>query len=239
MLAEDRWAEISGHPLPSVEARIRTGYDVLGAVPVKTAKDHLLIGPELAGTLMTVEEFDAARDWEEGYRYELIHGVLVVTPPPSAGERGPNDLLGHLLREYQENHPRGSSLDSTLTEHTVATPRSRRRADRVVWVGLGRRPDVRRDTPAVVIEFVSSRRRDRLRDYETKREEYREAGVAEYWIVDRFRRRLTAVRYSSSPSELVVGEKQTYTTELLPGFELPLERLLAEADWLTREEMDA
>ena len=34
-------------------------------------------GPDAAGTLMTPREFDRA-DFRDGWRYELIHGVLVV-----------------------------------------------------------------------------------------------------------------------------------------------------------------
>lgn len=34
------------------------------------------------GMLMTPEEFDAATDFDELYSYELIHGVLIVSPPP-------------------------------------------------------------------------------------------------------------------------------------------------------------
>ena len=56
-------------------------------------QDYLIIGPELAGTYMKSDEFDAAEDWDDGYRYELINGVLIVTPPPGEGECGPNDLL--------------------------------------------------------------------------------------------------------------------------------------------------
>lgn len=182
---------------------------------------------------MSAEEFDAAEEWEEGYRYELINGVFVVTPPPSEGERGPNDVLGYLLWTYKEHHAQGAALNYTLTEQTIATPRNRRRIDRVVWAGLGRLPHVRRDPPTIAIEFVSSRRRDRVRDYEAKREEYGEAGIAEYWIVDRFRRRMRVVCYTGGRStEIIVAEGETYRTHLLPGFELPLARLLREADEL-------
>src|SRR5262249_14009392 len=40
-----------------------------------------VVGPAMAGTLMSPEEFDAIEDWSEGYVFELIHGVLVVSPP--------------------------------------------------------------------------------------------------------------------------------------------------------------
>src|SRR5947209_6939930 len=96
------------------------------------------IGPSMAGTLMTPEEFDVTRHWEEGYVYELINEVLVVTPPPGIEERGPNDFLGFLLRDYQLRHALGKALDYTVTEHTIRTGKNRRRADRVIWAGLGR-----------------------------------------------------------------------------------------------------
>jgi Uma2 family endonuclease len=187
--------------------------------------------PELAGTLMTPEEFDAVTDYEEGYVYELIHGVLVVNPIPLAAETGPNERLGVLLYLYQVDHP--GVIDLTLPQQYVHTTTGRRIADRLIWAGLGRAPDRRRDTPTVAVEFVSRARRDRRRDYVEKRREYLEAGVTEYWIIDRFRRMLTAVRPGpDGPRDEVVAEGATFTTPLLPEFELPLAELLAVADRL-------
>jgi Uma2 family endonuclease len=108
---------------------------------------------------------------------------------------------------------------------------SRRRADRVIWVGLGRVPDIHKDVPAIVVEFVSNRKRDRVRDYEEKRREYLAIGVSEYWIIDRFKRTLTVVRNApGQPSEIVVQAEETYQSPLLPGFDLPLKQLLKLAD---------
>ena len=60
-----------------------------------------------------------------------------------------------------------------------------------------------------------------------------EAGIAEYWIIDRFRRSMTVYRQpTEAVSKLVVEQGEVYTTPLLPGFELPLSRLLAEAEML-------
>ena len=102
----------------------------------------------------------------------------------------------------------------------------------MVWVGLGRLPDPKLDPPAIAIEFVSKSRRDRKRDYEVKRIEYRDVGVAEYWIIDRFSRTMTVSFVDGS--ERIVAENETYRTRLLPGFELPLQKLMAIADrWKT------
>ena len=203
------------------------------------AYEPLVLGPELAGTYMTPEEFDAVDDADENFVYELINGVLIVTPPPSEGERGPNELMAQLLRNYQDVHPNGGSLSYTLGEHTIRTRHSRRRADRVIWAGLGRTPNVRRDVPAIAIEFVSAGRRNRTRDFEHKRDEYLEAGVQEYWVLDRFHRQMTVFRREGqSFSQAIVREPEIYATPLLPGFELSLAQILAEADKLSAAQTD-
>jgi Uma2 family endonuclease len=191
------------------------------------------LGPRAAGTLMTPEEFDATPegDWVKHYRYELINGVLVVTPPPGIGERDPNEELGHLLRTYRDSHPHGGALDATAPEQTLPFGGHRRRADRVIWAGFGRLPDPDKDTPTIIVELVSKRRRDMLRDYEQKRDQYLAAGVREYWVIDRFRRLMTVYRPGAfGPTYQVVTEAQNYETDLLPGFVLPLARLLSQAD---------
>ena len=81
---------------------------------------RLPLGPDSSGACLTPAEFDAA-EFEEGWRYELIHGVLVVSPPPLRKERDPNDELGYWLRRYQESHPQGRAMDATLPEETVVT----------------------------------------------------------------------------------------------------------------------
>jgi Uma2 family endonuclease len=197
--------------------------------------EKLVLVPELAGTLMTTEEFDSAEGGEEPYVYELINGVLIVTPPPDIAERAPNDRLGQWLWNYRDQHPQGSALDYTVTEHTIRTRRNRRRADRVIWAGLGRLPDPLVDVPTIAIEYVSPGRRSRKRDYETKRAEYAEIRIEEYWIIDRFARTLTVFRREGRRYvERVFHERDVYKTPRLPGFELHLARLFAEADLFRR-----
>ncbi len=186
------------------------------------------LGPESNGMLMTPEEFDAVDDCEEGYRYELINGIVVVNPPPSIIERSPNDLLGHLIRSYQDFHPNGSCVDETASEQTIRCGRNRRRCDRAIWIGLGRPPDENTDVPQIAIEMPGKRARDRHRDYVVKRQEYADAGVEEYWIVDFHQRRFTVCR--SNGDMVVLGPADIYRTDRMPGFELPLERLFGAAN---------
>jgi Uma2 family endonuclease len=193
------------------------------------------LGPRDAGVPMTLDEFDAA-EFERGSRYELIHGVLIVTPPPLEEERDSNEELGHWLRKYQESHPDGKALNLTLPEQNLRTKTQNRRCDRAIWAGLGRRPRTRgtvkdRDVPAIVVEFPSSRPADQRRDYEEKRIEYRDFGVSEYWIIDRFSRMLTVYSWRGQRwVKKTYSEDEIYSTPLLPGFTLPLAQLFALTD---------
>lgn len=187
-----------------------------------------VFGPESNGLLMTPEEFDAIEEFDEGYSYELIRGVVIVSPSVLPVERGPNGYLGYLLLNYRERHPLGAALDATLSEHTIRTATSRRRADRVIWAGLGRTPDWRKDVPTIAIEFASAGRRNRDRDYLEKRDEYLAVGIVEYWVFDRFRNTLTCFRAGGDP--IITPKDGSWRTPLLPGFELPMARLLEEAD---------
>jgi Uma2 family endonuclease len=181
-----------------------------------------------AGLRMSVAEFESMLDFEDGYRFELIHGVVIVTPPASDAEAHPNDILGHLIWSYKESHPSGKCLDGTMFEREVKTSAGIRRVDRAIWIGLGRAPNSRQDVPTIIIDFVSPGKVGFFRDYEEKRDEYLELGCREYWVIDRFRRTMTV--FGPANQEHVVLEPQTYSTPLLPGFELPLKRLLLAAD---------
>jgi Uma2 family endonuclease len=195
------------------------------------AEVEVVLGPDSNGIMMTPEEFDAVEDYDENYTYELVQGVVVVNPIPLAEETGPNELLGYFLIHYKEAHPQGAALDGTLPQQYVRTRKSRRLADRLIWTGLGRVPNRRRDLPTIAVELVSAGRRNRQRDYVDKRREYLEAGIPEYWIIDRFQRTLTVVHNRpGGPQEQVIAEHETYQSAFLPGFELPLARLLAAAD---------
>ena len=62
----------------------------MNPLPIDTIAPAVL-GPESAGMLLTPEEFDAVTDYDDQFRYELIRGVLVVTPIPAEAEAAPND----------------------------------------------------------------------------------------------------------------------------------------------------
>jgi Uma2 family endonuclease len=206
----------------------------------RPSEPEYLFGIESAGILMTPGEFDDAdfEDFDPGWDYELINEVLVVSPIPLRQETDPNDELGRLLRNYQEFHPEGKALDKTLPEQYIRCGRNRRKTDRAIWAGLGRLPR-QTENPTIAVEFVSRRKRDRVRDYETKCKEYQKAKVQEYWIIDRFQKIMTAhILENGKYRKKVVHARQTYRTQLLPGFDLPIAKLFQMADQWDRQESE-
>jgi Uma2 family endonuclease len=184
--------------------------------------------PDMAGMRLTPEEFDASSG-TRGHRYELISGVLVVTPMPGMRELDPNDQLGFLLRLYRETNPQGHRLDLTVPEFTIQLGDNRRRPDRALWIGLGRMPH-EDEMPSILVEFVSKGRQAAHRDYDEKREEYAVSGASEYWIFDSFRSRLTVWQFEGETRRSTVfGPDGVYESPLLPGFKLPVGDLLALA----------
>ncbi len=117
-----------------------------------------------------------------------------------------------------------------MPEEEIRTTQNRRRVDRAIWAGLGRDPE-EAEAPTIAVEFVSKGKINQERDYIAKRAEFREIGLREYWVVDRFRRCLTVYRFGGEKDEeLHIPADKTYETPLLPGFVLELKRLLAVAD---------
>ena len=192
------------------------------------------IGPRSAGVSMTPEEFDATPEWawDDRYRYELINGVLVVTPPVSDAEADPNDDLGYLLRLYKETHPQGHALDATMPERTVPATPQRRRCDRAIWAGFGRLPDTR-DRHPHDRRSNSSRSSDarclpRLRAETRRIHRRRRARVLDHRPLSADHDRLSARAVRAGLPDRHRGIRDL-PDEVLPGFELPLARLLVRS----------
>ena len=137
----------------------------------------------------TLEEVHSLPD--DGNKYELVHGELFVTPPPTVRHE---DILAHLGRilvpfvaanELGEvYHPRSViRFQGSEAEPDLMVRRPHPEPD-AAWDAL--------PVPLLVVEVISSG--TRRRDQEQKKAFYREAGVPEYWIVDPERRSIIVVR---------------------------------------------
>jgi Uma2 family endonuclease len=192
------------------------------------------ISPADNGREMSEEEFESSKD-EEGYRSELIDGRIYVSPLAELPHQSILDWLVQLLQEYRSNHPETINFVSAPAEVFVrgrARP-TRPQPDIACYANfphhLPRRDRRWRDvSPILVVEIISEE--DVEKDLERNVELYAQvASIREYWVVDprpdpdypslRVYRR----RGQSWQKPIDISPGQTYTTRVLPGFELALD----------------
>jgi Uma2 family endonuclease len=138
------------------------------------------IVPDISRRNWTVEERNALPD--DGNRYEVVDGELLVTPAPTWRHQNAALELAVTLKAYAERHGLQCMIapaDVTFSPRRVVEPDVF-----VVPTVQGRPPsrfeDVGRLVLAVEILSPSTARADR----HVKRRVYQSEGIPEYWIVD-------------------------------------------------------
>jgi Uma2 family endonuclease len=134
---------------------------------------------------------DIAAAPDDGNRYELVRGELLVTPSPSPMHQRISKRLFRTLDDYFEERKIGevfyAPLDVILTPHDVFEPDLLVVADRSHISKRGiEKP------PLLVVEILSASTRKVDRGIKSRR--YEELGVPHYWIVDPDERRLECFR---------------------------------------------
>jgi Uma2 family endonuclease len=192
------------------------------------------IGPQHQGHKMSLRAFEFA-EVEEGYRYELARGYIVVSEVPNYYHGMQIDILQDYLRSFKVSNPgvihaimEGGACKLLMPEWeserhpdiAIYLTRPRGKTDRTIW---------RNWVPDVNIEVVSPSSVDR--DYVEKREEYWTLGVKEYWIVDSAMVKVTHLRRGKSDwiaKELFAAD--AIETKLLPSFKLPCQAIFDVAE---------
>ncbi len=175
---------------------------------------------------------DLARRWtrdevlalpDDGNRYELVDGELLVSPSPRARHQFAVSALYDRLKPYCRTHRLGTVVFSPADLDfksgqllqpdlfVIATPDGRPFAE---WPDAG--------IPVLVVEVLSpgTARYDRV----TKRRRYQRSGVATYWIVDTDAR-LVEVWGPADDSPLIIDEQLAWQPDPAVG---PLQIDLAE-----------
>ncbi len=128
------------------------------------------------GEPLTVEDLEGMAD--DGHRYELVDGTLLVTPAPATRHQMCVVYLSSAL--LAASHP--EHLVLVAPYDWVVGPQTLFQPDLLV----ARRSDVgekRLEKPPLLVVEVLSPSTRRV-DLATKRMAYAEAGVPDYWIVD-------------------------------------------------------
>jgi len=136
------------------------------------------------GRGLTVDDIEAMPD--DGNRYELIDGVLVVSPAPAARHQRAVFQLWRLLEDAAPPHlwVMGAPFDVILGPRTWVEPD-------VLVAPKADFDEKRLPVPPLLAAEVLSPS-TALTDLNVKFERYRAAGIASYWVVDPVEVRLIA-----------------------------------------------
>jgi len=177
------------------------------------------------GLRVTADEF--LRLEEDGYRYELIEGVVCMSPSPTPRHQNVAVRIAAQIDAFLETH----AVGHVFVEVDVDLGPGPQGGDLVY------RPDVvfnRADAAEgvpdriiapvdLVVEIISST--TRRFDSDTKKADYERAGVREYWLIDPERGEMTFHRLSEGRYVEMTPTGDRLQTEAVPGFALDLARV--------------
>lgn len=175
-----------------------------------------------AATKLTYDDYAAIDD---GQRYELIEGELVLNPAPILKHQAVTGMIHALLLMHVRAHDAGAvfeaATDVVLSPETVLQPD-------VLFVSKARASILSRanvqGAPDLVVETLSDG--TRRRDENVKRRLYERYGVAEYWLVDPVADTVRVLRRDGDKlmpvAQLYASNDDVLTTPLLPGLQIAL-----------------
>lgn len=176
----------------------------------------------------TVDELDALED--DGKRYEIIDGVLFVTPAPRDTHQFVVAEFAARLREYCRTEKLGKMMASPADVRRGDRTRNRVQPDVFVMRLVdGKRPSYPYEVHdlALIVEVLS--RSSRRQDTGIKRELYLREGVGEYWIVDPDARTVARWRAGSDSPELCTEMIDWHLDGMSTTLHMNLRELFEEA----------
>ncbi|MFQ5429135.1 MAG: Uma2 family endonuclease [Phycisphaerae bacterium] len=191
--------------------------DVVNATNTREARYH--------GLRMTAEAFFQLG--EDPVRYELIDGVVCMSPSPSPIHQA---LIAEIITQFGiflRSNPMGRAsceVDIHLGRGPQGADLVYRpdivflRSDRLAEIG-----DHITGAPDLVGEIVSPA--SRSYPTETKKNDYERCGVREYWLIDPERESMTFYHLQDGRYEETRPEAGRLASKVVPGFALDLSRV--------------
>jgi Uma2 family endonuclease len=165
---------------------------------------------------------------DDGKRYELIEGDLVVSHAPGLSHQAILDNLIVFIKVYLQRNPVGRTWSTPgviFDNYNAVIPD-------LVFVSnerLGQVASTEKVTgaPDLAIEVLSPGAENLRRDRSMKLKTYGKFGVSEYWIVDGFQRLVEVYHLADVELTLtaVLRFNDELTSALLPGFTCEVRRI--------------
>jgi Uma2 family endonuclease len=176
--------------------------------------------------LLTISDLDAMPD--DGNRYEIIEGELLVSRAPNLLHQTTSGNLFFSIKSYLSQNPIGqvwATPGIILSEFNGVIPD-------LVFVGNDQRNEIASGeritgAPDLVVEIVSPGAENARRDRLAKRQLYGRYGVKEYWIVDPYSRNVEVYILEGQMLKLQASyfESDEVVSTVLPGFTCKVENL--------------
>ncbi len=176
------------------------------------------------GLRMSAAEYLALGETQ--IRYELIDGVVVMSPSPTAQHQQLIMEIAYQIAAFLDQSPVGRvfpeldiNLRAALNREVVYRPDvvyvSKERADIIQKHVMG--------APDVLVEIISPD--SRQYDSVTKKNDYEAAGVREYWLIDPLESKMTFFIRQGDKFVESVPQGDTFASTAIPGFMLDLNRI--------------
>ena len=137
---------------------------------------------------ISLEEFDAMTK-DEHLTYELVDGVVLMSPSPSFEHQVVgNKLLFHLNLRLEK------TKCQPLYEYDIRTNGDVLKPDVMIFC------DDNTELPRIVFEIISPT--SKYRDFVIKVAKYEQAGIAEYWIADPKSKAITVHDFFNAETEI-------------------------------------
>jgi len=169
--------------------------------------------------MLTVADLEVMPD--DGNRYEIIEGEIVVSRAPGLTHQSVSGNLFASIKNYLTQNPVGevwATPGIVFNDFNGVVPD-------LVFVSAERRKEIAAGeritgAPELVIEIVSPGSENERRDRVIKRQLYAKFGVKEYWIVNPESRGIDIYRLEGQTLKLAatLGEDDDITSPLLPGY---------------------
>jgi Uma2 family endonuclease len=173
------------------------------------------------------------KDWElkPGERYEIIHGVAYAMSAPNAFHQSmlvelsrqfANFLLGKHCKVYAAPYDVRLFYEEDESDDTVVQPDLS-----IICDAKKRGKEGCRGAPDLVVEILSPS--NTAIEMQRKFLTYREAGVAEYWVLEGEHKTLTVHLFESEKTiSRVYGEKDAAPVTVLKGLSIELAPVFVE-----------
>lgn len=164
---------------------------------------------------ITLDEFDQLPE-DQRHLYELVDGMVMMTPRPSVIHQSiAGALFAHLYPYFTDKTCRVLSEIEIKLKNDIFIP------DISILCDPDKFSEQRYEgPPTVAIEVLSPATRSY--DLFTKLNKYQMAGVKEYWIVDPKSQNITIHHFELSEADIYI-RGEVLTTPLFKGLELALD----------------